>query len=126
MSDSIFHQLATLLASPVLEDMQTTDQVIIVAEICSSSRHPLTDRRLHYSLPRDKPIQLLTVNPDRMTRRADEVDTIIADVEATGGRWHSSGFALGDKGIGKRDWFIVADEMAEAVKTQLRPGKYAG
>ena len=120
--DSAPRQIATLISSPVLEALQRNDCVIVVAEICSSSKHPLTDRRLYHTLPRNRPMQILTVNPDRLTRRADEVDTILDDLESVGGAWYTSGLELGEDDD-KRDWHHVSDPSVDDIKARLKLGR---
>lgn len=88
--DTMPRQLTTLLTSLILgEGLRIGDQVVICCELCSSSKHPLTDRRLWNTVRgmRDMPVHLLTVNPDRMTRRAAEVDVVRRFVASTGGFW---------------------------------------
>lgn len=116
--DSIPRQLTTILSSPVLETVQASDRLVVIVESCSSSKHPLSDRRLYHCLPTDTPIQLLTVNPDRLTRRASEVDTVLADLR--GGLWHTSGLDL-DEGS-KEDWQIIGAASADGLKKQLALG----
>jgi len=120
--DSITRQLATILSSPLLQQLSPDDNLIVLAETCSSFKHPLTDRRIYHSLPRNKPIHLLTVNPDRLTRRSDEVHIIRKDLSHRGGSWHSSGLSLGDK-TEKEGWHMVDDGVAEQLKAHLRLGK---
>lgn len=45
----------------------------------------LAERRMVTEMPRSRPLQLLAVNPDCMTRRADESAANPQIVEATGG-----------------------------------------
>lgn len=88
--DTIPRQLTTLLVSTILGDeFSEGDEVVICCELCSSSKHPLRDRRLWNAVRgmTGMPIRLLTVNPDRMTRRADEVDAIRTHIASTGGMW---------------------------------------
>ncbi|KAK3717463.1 hypothetical protein LTR37_005853 [Vermiconidia calcicola] len=91
--------------------------------MCSSSKHPLSDRRLFHSLPRDLPISILTVNPDRLTRRLEEINTIVADLAVKGGSWFSSGFDLQAEGSDVRDWNAVSGESADILKELLKLGR---
>lgn len=120
--DSMPRQLATLLTSPLLDAVQPQDHVAVFAEICSSSKHPLSDRRLFQAMQRDRPIQILTVNPDRLTRRSEEVDMILARVQATGGHWFTQGFPHSEEGCAE-DWHAVSQENADDLKTRLKLGK---
>lgn len=88
--DTMPRQLTTLLHSTVFaEGVRTGDEVLMCAEICSSNKHPLGDRRIWNKIRgmTDMTINILTVNPDRMTRREDEVDTVREFVASTGGTW---------------------------------------
>ena len=120
--DSVPRQVASLMSAPVLETIQPNDRIIVIAEICSSSRHPLTDRRIYHSIPHDRPIQLLTVNPDRLTRRSDEVETILADLSSNAGAWHTSGLVLGEEGSDVRDWHTISPAVSEDIEAKLKIG----
>lgn len=88
--DTMPRQLTTVLHGSVLGDgLRRGDQVVVCCELCSSNKHPLKDRRLWNTIRgmRDMPLNILTVNPDRMTRRSAEIDTVKDFVASTGGRW---------------------------------------
>lgn len=52
LRDSFPRQLSTLLFSPAFRNLKQHDTLMAVVETCSSSKHPMTDRRLFRSLPR--------------------------------------------------------------------------
>jgi hypothetical protein len=85
---TIPRQLTTALASSRLWGRRPGDRICIYVEVCSSNKHSWEERKLPRSIPRDRPIILLTVNPDRVTRRPEEVNLIVAMVaEMPGGVW---------------------------------------
>lgn len=63
------------------------DKIWFVLEWCSSSKHPISDRRIFKCIPRSSPIHLLTVSPHRATRRWEEIKVVQDYVASTGGRW---------------------------------------
>lgn len=120
--DTIPRQLTTLLSSPVLDKLQPGDNVHIFAEICSSNKHPLSDRRLFNLIPRNKPVALLTVNPDRMTRRSNEVEAVLDALHKSGGSWHTQGLPVGEDGH-VTDWIEIDEELKQILKDRLTLGR---
>lgn len=120
-SDSIPRQLATMLRSPILDTLQPTDRIWVFVEMASSSRHALSERRLYSSMPRKRPVQLLTVNPDRLTRRSDEVAVVLRDVEEGGGHWFTSGITQQD-GHRPQDWVEVTVELQVQLERTIAVG----
>lgn len=120
--DSIPRQLATMLRSPVLDSLRGTDRIWIFVEMASSSRHALSERRLYASLPRQRPVQLLTVNPDRMTRRASEIAVVREDIELTRGHWFTSGVKV-EEHQRPEDWVEVDAELQPQLEEVISIGK---
>jgi hypothetical protein len=79
-------QLTTLISSELLLLRQPGDRICVFIESSSSNRHPWADRSLPYLIPRDRPIHMLTVNPDRITRRAEEIPKVLDLLD--GGVWY--------------------------------------
>ncbi|CZT22060.1 uncharacterized protein RCC_07929 [Ramularia collo-cygni] len=66
-------------------------------------------------------MQLLTVNPDRMTRRSAEVDEIRDFFVSTGGCWYTQGLIQEGRNI--TDWHIVEGDLIPLIKKQLDLGR---
>ncbi|KAF9924041.1 hypothetical protein BGZ67_009523 [Mortierella alpina] len=65
--------------------MGQVKKIIIAIEYCSSSQHPWSCRKLPQSLfSTEEPLLQLSVNPDRVTRRSEEVPTISQSLAKTG------------------------------------------
>lgn len=122
--DSIPRQLASLLRSPLLDALLPTDRVWVVVEMCSSSKHALDERRMVAEMPRSRPVHLLTVNPDRMTRRVHEIGAIRQMVEATGGLWLTSGVRIEDK-MQVSDWVAVDDALQTKLEQTTAIGEFS-
>ena len=90
--------------APPLMNLQPGDRIMIVIEYCSSSAHPGIDRTVIDHVPHDRPLAIITSNPDRLTRRADEVATILNFLD---GEWWSQGGRFDNMNTGI--WFNVAD-----------------
>lgn len=122
-SFTIARQAWSILANPpdCLRYATNLDKVIIAIENCSSSQHPLKDRRLMRSIPKNQPIFLLTTNPDRMTRRQEEVSEIVSIVERSGGAWYTKGMASEhNQAI---EWSTIGDEASQdRLRDRLRIG----
>ncbi|KAI7162658.1 hypothetical protein KC349_g1936 [Hortaea werneckii] len=90
---SISRQVWSSLTSgpPVMTRSHPEDRVLIAVEYCSSSSHPWSDRQIRRLLPFDKPLHVVTANPDRLTRRPDEVIPILHEITRTGGSWWTQG-----------------------------------
>ncbi|KAK3646100.1 hypothetical protein LTR56_008717 [Elasticomyces elasticus] len=119
---SISRQVWTALTSgaPPLVSVHPQDRLVIVVEYCSSSKHPWFDRQLRSMLPTDRPLEILTCNPDRLTRRADEVEPILNELVAANGSWYSQGAGFGE--LPAETWFDVSQDI-EFVKEQIRCGR---
>lgn len=55
------------------------DVIYVVEEICSTSQHSFEDRTVSKRLPRGMPRVIITVNPNRLTCRANEIDLIVGE-----------------------------------------------
>lgn len=106
---SISRQVWSSLTSgpPVMTGLHPEDRVLIVVEYCSSSSHPWSDRQIRKLLPFDRPLHVVTANPDRLTRRADEVIPILREITRTGGSWWTQGLQSHD--ISPGTWIDVSD-----------------
>ncbi|KAK4541083.1 hypothetical protein LTR36_008308 [Oleoguttula mirabilis] len=96
------------------------DRIVIAVEYASSSAHPWVDRRVKDLLPHDQPIVVVTPNPDRLTRRSNELGHLIGEITANGGQWWSQG-AQWD-GMRSDTWFDVTKQV-ESVQAQLDIGR---
>jgi DNA invertase Pin-like site-specific DNA recombinase len=72
--------------------------VSIKVEVCSSSEHPMEDRTLLQSMLEEyrrptsqQPVILLTTNPDRLTRRSEELDALVLQLRECGIEWWTQG-----------------------------------
>lgn len=128
--DSIPRQLTTLLDAPILEMLRANDNLLIIAEICSSNKHPMKDRQMWHPLPRNRPVYLLTVNPDRVTRRTGEVAQVLSRLDVRGGAWLTQGFPSGEamdetnsEVMDKTDWQLVTQDTSSGLEAQLTLGR---
>ncbi|KAF9556191.1 hypothetical protein EC968_008381, partial [Mortierella alpina] len=84
---SLLHRL-----SDFDEVMEQVEKIIVAVEYCSSSQHPWADRKLPQSIfGTEDRLLLLSINPDRVTRRSQEVPTIIQSLRRTGSEWWTLG-----------------------------------
>ncbi|KAK8195421.1 uncharacterized protein BKA78DRAFT_342257 [Phyllosticta capitalensis] len=95
--------------------------VLILHELCSSSAHPMSDRRIFNFIPDEDPVWLLTTNPDRLTRRREEVLSLAQMFSATGGGWLTTGIQDNDPQVS--DWVPVDEASASIVQRQLEDGR---
>lgn len=105
--DSIPFQIWSVMKSPpaCLINLGENDHLFVVAEYVSSATRQWQDREIWNELPKNRPVILVSSRPDRVTRRADEVDAIADFVEGTGGPWcvripddHGSEYSWKDMG----------------------------
>ena len=117
---SVPRQLCSILVNPAppLATLQYGDRLIVVVERCSTSKHPVSDRIIFNSLPTDRPTFVVTINPDRLTRRSDEVQSLVNRFKATQGAWFSLG-VRSDKGT--TAWQDVGEDI-DAVTEQVTLG----
>jgi len=95
-------------------ELKTNDRILVLVEYCSSSAHPWTDRLVREAIPSDRPVTIITANPDTLTRRAEGVEQILEEMALNGGgAWCSQGASFGD--VARSDWFKV-DEHLEDVQ----------
>lgn len=114
---------------PALPYFTSDDKITIAIEYCSSSSHPMSDRKLvQRLLPLGSYTHVLTVNPDRLTRRADEVDqalTLLKDAA-----WWTRGCR--SEHTQEADWHCINPPPAwqdykvkkELIEEQLERGRY--
>lgn len=119
---SISRQVWSTLTSkaPPLMSLHPDDRIIVVVEYCSSFAHPWEDRLVQEQLPLDRPIVILTSNPNRVTRRAEEADFIFEQLAGETGSWWSRGAAF--DGVAQDEWFEVAEHF-DAVEKQIEIGQ---
>lgn len=115
---SIPRQLWSILTSeaPPLMDLRLEDRIVVLVEYCSSAANPLSDRAIKDAASPDRPIDLLTANPDRFTRRPEEVAKAY---ERTGDEWYTQGLRTTASPV---EWIKVR-EREDVVKEQLRLGR---
>lgn len=120
---SIARQLWSMLTKldETILPLQSVDRVIIAIEFCSSSKHPWHDRRLPRAiLPKMRQsleTTLLTANPNRLTRRAEEITDILQALNERAARWRTTGVISDD--LRRGDWFHVAANTSQDIERQL-------
>lgn len=119
---SVPRQLCSILLNPPppLATLQQGDELYVVVERCSTSKHPLSDRTIFASIPTDRPVYVITGNPDRLTRRSEEVQSLVDKWQATGGAWFTLGL---QNDTGAKVWQDVSDDI-NATSEQLTVGTY--
>ncbi|KAK8195422.1 uncharacterized protein BKA78DRAFT_293981 [Phyllosticta capitalensis] len=121
-STSLLRQLCTMLASiPEYLRSHGNMRVLILNELCSSSAHPMQDRQILRFVVDTEPVWVMTTNPDRLTRRKDEVIPLINCFEATSGGWLFSG--IQDDNFQISDFVIIDATIAPIVEEQLETGR---
>jgi hypothetical protein len=100
-------------------NLRPDDHIVVAIEYCSSSQHPWTDREVQKLIPQDRPVHIITTNPDRLTRRASEVSNILNELAANDGKWFSQGAKF--EGLKLDTWFTVA-ELSTQIQHQLQIG----
>ncbi|SMR59935.1 unnamed protein product [Zymoseptoria tritici ST99CH_3D1] len=113
-------QATTLLGSRLLFHRQEGDTIIWLVEMCSSNQHDFDERIMMSHIPRsgDKPIFLMSVNPDRVTRRPEEVPIILKIVQDSGGVWVTQGLPMGE-GTSNETWTVVEGDAVEVLMKRL-------
>jgi hypothetical protein len=113
---SIPRQLWTMLTSnnAPFDKLEKLNKISVIVELCSSHKHPITDRMIFEDIPHDLPLVFLTANPDRLTRRDDEIELILAK-----GRWFTRGSS------GKNTTWVDVQENKDIIKSQVNTGRYA-
>ncbi|THY17025.1 hypothetical protein D6D01_07581, partial [Aureobasidium pullulans] len=71
----------------ITERLGKSNRFSIVIELCPSNRHPFQDKAVFTELPDDVSMIVLTANPDRMTRRENEIDSILKGLRGNILRW---------------------------------------
>jgi hypothetical protein len=102
--------------APPLIDLRVDDRIVVVVEYCSSAANPLADRVVREAVLDDGPVDLVTANPDRFTRRPEEVTQGYA---RTGDEWYTQGLRTTPS---PAEWVKVRD-AEDVVKEQLRIGR---
>ena len=98
---------------PVTND----DKITVAIEFGSSAAHPMTDRVLIQELLRAEPYtHILTVNPDRLTRRSDEVVSLLARLGSA--VWWTCGCQTDD--VTQNEWCAVS-EAEDSLENVVRP-----
>ncbi|KAK8237848.1 hypothetical protein IWZ00DRAFT_219155 [Phyllosticta capitalensis] len=121
-STSQLRQLCTMIETmPEFLRDHGNSTVLILHELCSSSAHPMSDRRIFNFIPDEDPVWLLTTNPDRLTRRREEVLSLAQMFSATGGGWLTTGIQDNDSQVS--DWVPVDEASASIVQRQLEDGR---
>ncbi|KAK8213890.1 hypothetical protein IWZ01DRAFT_480842 [Phyllosticta capitalensis] len=90
---------------------------LILYELCSSSAHPIQNREIFKFLPAEEATWIVTINPDRLTRRSDEVKRITEHLQTSGGGWLTSGIQRDD--VELSDWLTVDEEKALNIETAV-------
>ncbi|KAH0341787.1 hypothetical protein KCU81_g6010, partial [Aureobasidium melanogenum] len=111
---SVPRQATSILTNPKspIRNLKANDRILVVVEVCSSHKHPLQDRNIFDRLPLNENLIFLSANPDRITRRHEEVDEVLKF-----GKWFSSGMDGA-----RSEWFDVS-EHADEVKRHLLLGR---
>ena len=122
--ECLANQLWSILTNPFQGVFPLADntKLVVVIEVCPSSVHPLSARPAALGLfdSLNGPFTVLTANPDRLTRRLDEVKTLVEGMQRVQGRWMTRS-CKGD-GLDKDKWYDVSDHQS-AVKEQVQAGK---
>jgi hypothetical protein len=115
---SIPRQVWSMLTggAPPLMDLRIEDRIVVVVEYCSSAANPLSDRVVRDAVLCDRPVDLVTANPDRFTRRPDEVTQ---GYERPDDEWYTQGLRTAPS---LAEWVRVKDSE-DVVKEQLRIGR---
>lgn len=118
---SIPTQLWTALTSeaPPLMSLREGDDIKVVIEYCSSAATGWSDRAIGDDLPYDRDWRLITVNPDRFTRRAEELGDYWPTL-ATEDK--NNWFSQAVNAEKPAEWHRVQDHRA-SVEDRLRLGK---
>jgi hypothetical protein len=102
-----------------LQDLHLDDRIVVAIEYCSSSKHPFADRWIADTIRSDRSVELLTSNPNRVTRRAAEIDHVLAQLSMRGGTWWSQGARFGS--LASKDWYMVEGHLPD-VRGQVELG----
>ncbi|KAK8237845.1 hypothetical protein HDK90DRAFT_464695 [Phyllosticta capitalensis] len=90
-STSPLRQLCTMIEGlPEFLGQSENSTFLILYELCSSSAHPMPNREIFEFLPAEGATWIITTNPDRLTRRSDEVKPITEHLQTSGGGWLTS------------------------------------
>lgn len=125
---SLWMQLLSILAFPpslINPDWSNVDAIHVVIELCSSYAHPLRDRSSYlYHVSRMTPEDvLLVVNPDRLTRRLDDLALICGlNVHSTGissDAWKASQWCSW-----RDQWDVVARHVEASIALAGQQGEY--
>ncbi|KAG0345701.1 hypothetical protein BG004_003264 [Podila humilis] len=108
---SLLHKMGELITPGNLQRFE------VMIEYSSSSQHPWQSRQFLGRKVREMNGSLiLSANPDRVTRRADELDSIIAEFENNGCEWQT----LGAQPT-LEQWTLVHDQQERSnIKAQLK------
>jgi hypothetical protein len=115
---SIPRQIFSMLTggAPPLMDLRLQDRIVVVVEYCSSAANPLADRVVKDAVLGNRPVHLVTANPDRFTRRPEEVTQ---GYGRPGDEWYTQGLR---NTLSRAEWVRVKDSE-DLVKEQLRIGR---
>lgn len=91
-------------------ELSESSKITVAIEYCSSNLYPLANRRLVQEVlfpptPAAKFTHLLTVNPDRLTRRPSEVGPLINQLDKIGCTWWSRGYNAPN--VFETEWYCV-------------------
>lgn len=108
---TLLHKMTEVITTEDLESLE------VLVEYRSSSQHPWQSRKfLSGKIRERKDCLILSANPDRITRRVDEVDAIITDFENDGCQWWTLGVQPS-----MSQWVLVHEQQAcDQVKNQLK------
>ena len=112
-----------MLTNPCSEllPLNLQDQVVIVAESCSSSAHSIRARRVYGHMisivSPEQPKFVLTVNANKLTRQACEAEKILDDPKERRATWLSTGITSGE--YRREDWVEVKGFITRCIKDQL-------
>ncbi|KAK9794477.1 putative Heterokaryon incompatibility domain-containing protein [Seiridium cardinale] len=101
------------------------NHLLVVVEYVSSAAYGCRERPIWDEIPLDRPLLLVSNRPDRVTRRADEVDAIADSVQATGGSWpvRLPDFEHGENWTtwkGKKEDMTWKDMAVQTVRTEVK------
>lgn len=115
---SIPRQLWSMLTcgAPPLMDLRLEDRVVVLVEYCSSAANPLSDRVVKDAVNADRQVDIVTANPDRFTRRPEEVAHAF---RRPGDEWYTQGLCTTPS---PAEW-VKVNEREDDVKEQLRLGR---
>ncbi|KAK7540431.1 hypothetical protein IWX92DRAFT_390090 [Phyllosticta citricarpa] len=122
VSTSTLRQLCSMLASlPERLRNEPNSYFHILHECCSSSAHPANNRLIFKGILLGQPTWVLTANPDRFTRRTDEVEELARILRETGGGWMTTG--VNDDDVELSEWVHVEGTYEKSIMDQIKAGR---